>query len=250
MSATETQRSIMIKQIALMLGDQMTDVELDPEHYETAISIAIERLRQRSDGALEEEDIFITIQPNVSEYTLPKEVQEVRRLYRRGVGAHTSGGINFDPVDAAFFNMHLLQPGKSGGLATWDFYNQFLETTERVFASQYNFVWQKANSTLRLIRKPTAQEDVMVRVWTSKAEDAILLDPYTAPWVRSYAMALCKHMLGQARGKFTSGLPGPNGTIQFNGDALMAEAKEEIEKLDKELIDIVTGGDGYSFIIG
>jgi hypothetical protein len=250
MSATETQRTIMAKQIALLLGDQMIDIELDPEHYDTAISIALERLRQRSDGALEEDDIFIHVQPNVSEYTLPKEVQEVRRLYRRGVGAHTAGGINFDPVDAAFFNMHLLQPGKSGGLATWDFYNQFLETTERVFASQYNYVWHKSTNTLRLINKPTAEEDVMVRVWTSKAEDAILLDPYTAPWIRSYALALCKHMLGQALGRFAAGVPSANGNVQFNGSELMQQSVQEIEKLDKELKDIVCGGDGYGFIIG
>lgn len=250
MSTTKSQRSIFIKQIQLMLGDQMTDVELDPEHYDVAISLSIDRLRQRSDGSMEEEDIFLTIQADVSEYTLPAEVQEVRRLYRRGVGAYTSGGINFDPVDAAFYNVYLLQPHRSGGLATWDFYNQFLETTERVFASQYNFVWSNATKTLRLIKKPSTVEDVMVRCWTSKCENSILIDPYTGPWVRSYALALCKYMLGQARSKFPSGLPGPNGTITFNGEVLMQQADAEIEKLDKELDNIVTGGDGYSFIIG
>jgi len=228
----------------------MVDVELDPEHYNLAITMSLDRIRQRSDGALEEEDLFITVQPNVAEYTLPEEVQEVRRLYRRGVGGNTSGGINYDPVDGAFFNAFLLQPQRSGGLATWDFYNQYLETAERMFASQYNFVWYNSSKTLRLIRKPKGTEDVMVRVWTRKGEDTLFVDPYTGPWIRSYSIAQCKGMLGQARSKYANGIPGPQGNVTLNGDALIQQATYEIERLDKELDDIYTGGDGYSFIIG
>lgn len=250
MSATQSPRQEIIKDIQLLLGDQMIEIELDPDHYHLSISIAIEKLRQRSDGSLEEEDMFLQVQADQQEYTLPKEVQEVRRLYRRGVGAYTNGGANFDPVDAAFYNIYLMQPGKSGGLATWDFYNEYLETVEKLFASQYNFVWYNSTKTLRLIRKPTAQEDVIVRVWTAKSEDSILLDPYTRPWVRSYALAQCKHMLGEARNKYPGGFPGPNGPVQLNGDSLIQQAQAEVEKLDLEINNIVTAGDGYGFIIG
>ena len=243
-------RDRLVNELRLLLGDQMMDVELDPEHYDLAITMALDRIRQRSDGALEEEDLFLTVQPSVQEYTLPEEVQEVRRLYRRGVGAFTSGGINFDPVDGAFFNIYLLQPQRTGGLASWDFYNQYLETTERLFASQYNFVWYNSSKTLRLIRKPQATEDVMVRCWTRKSEDTLFVDPYTGPWIRQYSIAQCKGMLGQARSKYTNGIPGPNGNVALNGEQLIQQAQQEIENLDKELDLIYTGGDGYSFIIG
>lgn len=250
MSALPTKRDEFITQIKHMLGDQMVEVELDPGHYDTAISLSLDKLKQRSDGALEEQDIFLSMQRDVQEYTLPDEVQEVRRLYRRGVGAYTNGGVNFDPVDAAFYNIYLLQPNRSGGLATWDFYNQYLETVDKVFASQYNFVWYNSTKTLRLMRKPLAQEDVIVRCWTTKSEEAALQDPYTGPWVRSHALALCKHMLGQARSKFPGGFPGPTGSVVLNGEQLMQEAQAEVEKLDQELLDLVTAGDGYAFIIG
>lgn len=243
-------RQQLTSEIKLLLGDQMVDVELDNEHYDMAISMAIERVRQRSDGALEEEDIFITIQPNVQEYKLPEEVQEVRRLYRRGVGAHTSGGINFDPVDGAFFNAYLMQPQKSGGLLSWDMYNQFLETTERVFASQFNFVWSNSNKTLRIIRKPKATEDVMVTVWTAKSEESLFRDPYVKPWLRDYGLAQCKGMLGQARSKFTSGIAGPTGNVSLNGNELIQQAKEEIEKLEVQLYEIYLSNSGYGLVIG
>jgi len=250
MSSQVTPRVMLMKQIELGLGAQMVDVELDVEHLNLAINIGIQKLRQQSDGSMLEKDIFLHITRDITEYTLPEEVQEVRRLYRRGVGAYTNGGVNFDPVDAAFYNIYLLQPNRSGGLATWDFYNQFLETTERVFASQYNFTWDVNNHKLTIIRRPTADEEVVVRVYAQKSEDDIILDPYTGPWLRSYATATAKYMLGEARDKFPGGFPGPNGNVQLNGATLKQEAQAELEKLELQLFNLVTAGNGYGFIIG
>ena len=250
MSAQITPRTVLMKQIELGLGAQMVDVELDVEHLNLAITIGIQKLRQQSDGSMLEKDIFLHITRDITEYTLPEEVQEVRRLYRRGVGAYTNGGINFDPSSAAFANIYLLQPNQSGGLATWDFYNQYLETVERVFASQYNFTWDVNNHLLTIIRRPTADEEVAVRVWARKSEDDIINDPYCGPWLRSYATASAKYMLGEARGKFPSGFPGPTGNVMLNGTELKTEAQAELEKLEKQLLNIVTGPDGYAFVIG
>lgn len=250
MSAQLTPKTVLMKQIELSLGAQMVDVELDVEHLNLAITIGIQKLRQQSDGSMLEKDIFLHITRDITEYTLPEEVQEVRRLYRRGVGAYTNGGINFDPSSAAYANIYLLQPNQSGGLATWDFYNQYLETVERVFASQYNFNWDVNNHKLTIIRRPTGDEEVVVRVWARKSEDDIINDPYCGPWLRSYATAMSKYMLGEARGKFPSGFPGPTGNVMLNGTELKNEAQVEIEKLEKQLLDIVTGPDGYGFICG
>lgn len=250
MSAQVTPRVLLMKQIELGLGSQMAEIELDVEHLNLAILVGIQKLRQQSDGANLEKDIFLHITKDITEYTLPEEVQEVRRLYRRGVGAYTNGGINFDPVDAAFYNIYLLQPNRSGGLATWDFYNQFLETTERVFASQYNFTWDVNQHKLTIIRRPTADEEIVVRVYARKSDDDLIIDPYTGPWLRSYATAKAKYMLGEARDKFPSGFPGPTGNIVLNGQSLKQEATQEIEILEKQLLDLVTSSDGYSFVIG
>lgn len=250
MSAQITPKVLLKKQVELMLGSQMVDVELDVEHIDLAIALGMQKLRQQSDGALLEKDIFLHITRDITEYTLPDEVQEVRRLYRRGVGAYTNGGVNFDPVDAAFYNIYLLQPNRSGGLATWDMYNGYLETVERVFASQLNFTWDVNNHKLTIIRRPTADEEVVVRVYVRKSEDDMINDPYTGPWLIAYATAKAKYILGEARDKFPSGFPGPNGNVQLNGATLKQEAQVEIDKLEKELTTMVASGDGYGFVIG
>lgn len=233
-----------------MLGGQMTEVELDPEHYQLAIDLAVERIRQRTTSGVEEGHLYLTLQPDVDTYTLPDEVVEVERLFRRGVGRSTGSGSNFDPFDASFSNIYLLQAGRVGGLATWEMFGQFQETVGRLFGSELNFIWEPSRHELKLIRRPRGEEDVLVKVWMERPEYVIMTDPYNRPWVRDYALAHCKKMLGEARGKFQSGLPGPGGAVMLNGEAMKSEALADLERLEIELQNFVTGRDGMPFRIG
>jgi len=250
MSATSTARYNLMKQIMLLLGDQMVEVELDEEHLNLAITMAVDRIRQRTTGGVEEGHVFITLQPDQNVYTLPDEIQEVEKLYRRGVGANSTGGTNFDPFEAAFSNIYLLQAGRTGGLATWDFFAQYQETIGRVFGSEINFIWNSSTNQLTIIRRPTAEEDVMCKVWMKKPENLIIDDYYTKPWVRDYALAKSKEMLGEARDKFPGGLPGPAGSVLLNGQQLKTEAVAELERLEMELQNFNVSRDGMPFRIG
>jgi len=250
MSATSTARYNLMKQIMLLLGDQMVEVELDEEHLNLAITMAVERVRQRTTGGVEEGHVFITLQPDQNTYTMPDEIQEVEKLYRRGVGANSTGGTNFDPFEAAFSNIYLLQAGRTGGLATWDFFAQYQETIGRVFGSEINFIWEPSTHQLKIIRRPTAEEDVMCKVWLKKPENIIIDDEYTKPWVRDFALAKSKEMLGEARDKFPGGLPGPAGSVLLNGQQLKTEAVAELERLEVELQNFAVSRDGMPFRIG
>lgn len=53
-------------------------------------------------------------------------------------------------------------------------------------------------------------------------------------WIRRFALALCKEMLGQVRSKFGS-VPIPGESVTLNGTALITEGKDEQEKLREEL---------------
>ena len=250
MSAQETPRHTLKKEVQLLLGDQMIEVELDDEHLNLAIKTAIEKIRQRTTGGVEESHVFFTMQPDQNIYTMPEEVVEVEKLLRRGVGANSTGGTNFDPFEAAFSNIYLLQAGRTGGLATWDFFAQYQETIGRVFGSEINFIWKPSSHELELIRRPTTEEDVMAKVWMSKPEGYLLTDTYTGPWIREYATAKAKMMLGEARSKFPGGLPGPGGSVLLNGEQMKSEGMQEMERLEMELQNFVTSRDGMPFRIG
>jgi hypothetical protein len=249
MSASESPRSKLIKQIKLLLGDQMTEVELDPEHYAVAIDIALERIRQRSDGSVQEGFLFVTLEPDTNVYTLPNNIQDVGKVNRQGVGLIGASGVNFDPFSAAVNNYYLLQWGQTGGLATWELFSEYKETLGRMFASEISFNWNRSTREITIFRKPGGNETVMLTVYTAKPEDLIITDVYSGPWVRDYALAKCKQMLGEAREKFAS-LGGPQGAVTLNGTALKAEALAEMERLEGEILNFTTSDFGMPFIIG
>jgi len=53
-------------------------------------------------------------------------------------------------------------------------------------------------------------------------------------WIRRFALALSKEMLGQIRGKFAT-IPIPGESVTLNASDLLSQAKEEQEKLREEL---------------
>jgi hypothetical protein len=243
-------REDLIKQMKLRLGDGMVDVELDREHYDAAIDVAVSKYRQLSSGSVEESMIFVTTQPGITEYTLPDEVIEVRRLYRRGIGTNSGGGTNFDPFDVAFNNMYMLQAGQIGGLAVFDAFAQYKETIGRVFGSEYNFLWNRNTKVLKILRNVNHDEEVAVGVYNFIPEIILLGDIYASPWLSAYALANAKFMLGEARSKFTSGLPGAGGSVTLNGTDLKAEAQSEMESLKQSLHNMEEGNSPLGFIIG
>ncbi len=252
-----TARQKLIQNIQLKLGGGIVDLELDPEHYDYAVDAALDRYRQRSGNAIEESFVFIDLQPGVQAYTLPQEVQEIRALYRRGTGASAGGGAAVDPFSLAFTNnLYLLQNsgglgggGGSGKLSTYDFAMQYQELVGRMFGRDMLFTWDAATRRLTIQRNISAVEQIMLHAYNIRPEEILLIDPYAKPWIRDYAAATCKMMLGEARSKFQS-LGGPQGGVSLNGDALKSEAKEEMERLEEEVKTQIDAHEGYGFVIG
>jgi hypothetical protein len=58
-------------------------------------------------------------------------------------------------------------------------------------------------------------------------------------WIRRYALALCKEMLGQIRGKFGGSIPIPGDNVTLNSADLLGQAKEEQDYLKEELKTIL-----------
>jgi hypothetical protein len=57
-------------------------------------------------------------------------------------------------------------------------------------------------------------------------------------WIRKYALALCKEMLAQIRGKFTQ-IPIPGESVTLNHSELLAQAKEEQTALKDKLTEML-----------
>ena len=99
------------------------------------------------------------------------------------------------------------------------------------------------------MRRPRQKENVLLQVFMEKPAETLISQRYSRPWIRDYALAQCKMMLGEARSKYSS-LPGAQGSVQLNGDALKSEAMAAIERLEREIETYGTGEDPLTFVIG
>ncbi len=92
-------------------------------------------------------------------------------------------------------------------------------------------------------------ESVLLWIFNYKPDSMLLSDPQVYPWLQEYALAFCKSILGQARGKFGS-IAGPQSGTQLNGAALLQEAQAEMEKLEEDLKNYVDGSQPLTWVIG
>jgi len=232
----------LIEYVQLQLADQIIDIELDPAHYEAAYQRTLGLYRQRAQNAYEESYSFMQLQDNVNVYTLPQEVTQVRQIFRRTIGITGSGGYSFDPFGAATLNVYLLNFNQaSGGMATYDFYQQYVELAARMFGGYINYTW---------IRDPRGSGEVVL-LWTYnlKPEITLLADYQISQWFRDCMVGAAKIIIGEAREKFAS-IAGPQGGSTLNGAAMKAEGQAQIDRSIEELKLYVDGSQPLTFVIG
>jgi len=247
--AESTQRSKAQKYIELSLGGGMVDIELDKEHYDMAIDKAVSKYRQRSSRAVEESFMVLKLSPGESDYTLPDEVIDVRVIYRSSTGGVSATATNFEPFEAGYLNMYMLNAARGNGLATFEIMMGHRETLGKMFGAHVLFTWSTTSKRLSLHRYNRADESVILHTYNYRPDEVLLADSSASPWIKDYALAVAKMSLGQARSKFAQ-LAGPQGGVQLNGNDLIEKAQADMEKLDEDLKTFADGGTPLGFIFG
>jgi hypothetical protein len=248
----QAERQKVFDYVRAMLGDGMIDIELDPIHYETALTRSLNKFRQRSSNSVEESYMFLELQKDTNDYRLPDEIINVQSCFRRTLGSRSGGGTgtNFEPFNLAYTNTYLLNSTMLGGLATYELFAGYQEMVGKMFGAYIEFQWIQHSHTLRILQRPfTEGETLMLRSQNYKPDYVLLNDIYSKQWLYDYTLAICKGILGEARSKFST-IAGPQGGSQLNGNDMKTASKEEIEKLEKELETLVSGGTPMTFIIG
>jgi hypothetical protein len=184
-------------------------------------------------------------------YTLPQEVTSVRQIFRRTFGnAQGPFASNFDPFAQASINVYLMNFNTAGGLATYDFYSQYVELAARMFGGFMNYTFNPVTKKLQLIRDPKGSgENVLLWTWQLKPEIQLLSDYQIGQWIKDYMVANSKMIIGEAREKFAT-IAGPQGGGSLNGAAMKAEAKEAMLALEEQLKNYVDASQPLTWVIG
>jgi hypothetical protein len=252
MNELDTEKQKVVDYIKLSLGDGMIDVELDPKHYDLAIDVALRKYRQRSQNSVEESFGYLTLQTDVNEYQLAPEVMQVRQIFRRSIGSRSGGGDGgtlFEPFNLAYSNTYLLSSSNMGGLATYMMFSQYQNLVGKMFGSFINFDWNSVTKKLRITQRPRGEENVLLWMYNYKPDFILFQDTWAGIWIRDYATARAKVILGEAREKFAT-IASPQGGTNLNGSALKSEGKAEMEMLEQDLINNKDNQQPLTFVIG
>jgi len=152
-------------------------------------------------------------------------------------------------------------------IPTWQNKLQAIMYEDSIVTRTSNYAYEIINDKLRLFPTPDSWADGFAdRVWVKFMMDITPWEqgttnvgvqginnlntmpfdnlPYVninaigKQWIRKYALALCKEMLGQIRGKFTT-MPIPGESVTLNHSELLSQAKEEQTALKDKLMEIL-----------
>lgn len=241
----------LIDYVRLQLGDEIIDIELDPAHYEAAYQKTIGTYRQRAQAAYEEAYIFMYLVKDENIYQLPQEVMSVRQIFRRTFGDATGPfASNFDPFAQASLNVYLMNFNVAGGMATYDFYSQYVELAARMFGGYMNYTYNPVTKKLQLIRDPRGTgEAVLLWVFQLKPEIQLLSDMQIQQWIKDYMVGAAKHIIGEAREKFAT-IAAPQGGTTLNGAAMKAEGQAQMDRCIEDLKLYVDASQPLTWVIG
>jgi hypothetical protein len=182
---------------------------------------------------------------------LPQEVITVRQIFRRTFGDSTGPfASNFDPFSQASMNVYLMNFNVAGGLATYDFYSQYVELAGRMFGAYMNYTWNPVTKKLQLIRDPKGTgENVLLWTYNLKPEVNLLQDFQIQKWIKDYMFFNCKTIIGEAREKFAT-IAGPQSGTQLNGTQMKAEGIAGMANCIEELKHYVDGSQPLTWVIG
>jgi hypothetical protein len=190
---------------------------------------------------------------------MPKEIMNIRAIYRRGIGSVTgTTASQFEPFASGYLNTYMLTAGRVGGLTNYELFVDYQKLAMKMFGGFINFTFNRTTKKLTLVRKmpyqginppPDQQESVLLHIDNTKPDQMIFNDSYAFPWIQDYAYSFSKRLLGQAYSKFSQ-IAGPQGGATLNGAAMVQEANEEMKELDEQLRTYVDGANPLWWVTG
>tara|TARA_R110002110_G_scaffold136044_7_gene320640 strand:+ start:441 stop:1313 length:873 start_codon:yes stop_codon:yes gene_type:complete len=223
------------------LGHPVVRVELTEFQIETAIDEAVSKLDYHAPDWCNQFCTFAT-SAGVALYELPQVVVNNLKnaVYSKSLLSmqQANGTLEFDFFLKYFQDNFLFRDFSVG-----DYYITIshLEMMRKILGNDGTFNVVNGRY-LNIAPTPVMPQEVLVEF---KALDTDTLHPYFISWIQKYALAICKVILGQIRGKYQT-LPSPAGGAQLNGESLIQQGNEEQAKLVEDLMLEIEEPPGFS----
>ncbi len=227
--------------VLLMLGAPVVKVELNEQNLDGAVDLALQIFEDYAPREYFNYYVFNTT-PGKSIYTLPADVGMVRNVFYKSqpsltFNASDLGGalpIEYYYPGGSYASIQggLMDPNQPmyGHMGEWVLYKQYEQMYNRLSSQIGGWEWIGGYCNIKLYPVPCRCSAVIVHYLQKKPDFQQVTQA-----MQEGALIFAKMMLGRIRSKYKS-LPGPQGGIQLDGEALIQEAREDKEKWSSDLI--------------
>lgn len=235
--------STFVEDMTTALGGNLIDVEMGTKDFQYAFDNAKRMFTQKGNNNLDKKFYSLSVTEGTRTYTIPsnENVDTVIRIIKP-----TSSFSSDDPFSMASIQQVFGTQKSTAGssLINYELAMQLLDNINIYIAHSTDFIWKKRNNELTLLDTPKVNESWMLELYAdlSDAEYEEVL------WVREYALAELKMIMGRAYRKFQT-LTTPSGEMPLDGEQLVQDGKEEKQQLIENIQDYVDGDPTGSVIM-
>lgn len=224
------------------LGAPVLRINVDEQQVEDRIDDALDLFWEyHSDGS---ENVWLHIQVTDQHkqqryFQLPADTQSVLRVVHGGSGMGSNGIANTNLQYQAYIT-DMMNPRKIVGNGLSEYYvtQSYLSLLNDTFSSDSRIQFNQHYDKLHIIDSwdlISVGSFVAIEVY-QKVTPEKSGDVWNNRWLKKYAAAQIKKQWGTNLIKFTNAnLP---GGVQMNGQTILEEARDEIDKLKAELHDL------------
>lgn len=234
------ERRVIHDYVRQSLGYPTLQVELMKSQIDTAIDTALLTLRKYAGYGYNRQFFFMDLKPNQQIYMLTdkcvgfNKIVEVKDITRMRAGWITTAFAGND-----LFGLAALQQLYTVGsfdMLSFHLMSSYTKEMEQLFATRVMFQFHEKSRQLRLYQHCMSNERVLVDAMIERTEQDLMTDRETSLWIKKWALAESKMMLGEIRSKYLN-LAGPNGSTSLNGSDLKQAGKDEKDQLMEQLND-------------
>jgi len=227
------------------LGGNLIDVELTYPDFRVAFNLATLTYRTKGNDNLKNTFYAISVDSSSQTYTLPTEIDEIIEVVDAAEGNLLSSGTSADPFALAFIQSTFSGLGIGGvSLVNLELYHQQLETVGNYTVSDQPFIFDRVNHQVTFLKHIGSAQNWLLEVYSRMTDE----EYRDVLWIKEFALAEAKIMLGRAYQKYAT-LTTPSGETNLNGEQLIADGKEDKDRLLEDIKNFTDTEDAIGGII-
>jgi len=229
-------KQALVEWIRRRLGAPVIQLEIENEQILQCITDSLDYFNRHSGDTNNRCAYVLVLSAGVQAYTLQDNIESVVSFDNQSdVGSGVT--VLFSPLNQMYNQgyINFFSSSFGGGLTTFEMGMQYLELMHAELEAKFSLDFNKYTHTLYIYPRPVIPMVGILEAWTkyvpAENEKSTLYDEW---WVKEYALALTKIILGRIWGKYT-GMVIPGGA-HLDAGTILAEGNAEKKDLEDKLI--------------